>query len=536
MGNYINTGNVGFQRVRNSEYVDKSGLISVVNSTLFTERSFSCVTRCRRFGKSMAAKMLCAYYDQSCDSRALFADLQIADDPSFEKHLNKYPVIYLDLTSFVTRYKTDDIVEKMDSELRKDISATYPDVGQEADDDLMALLIRIAAGHGQQFFFIIDEWDAICREFDTGSGAMDNYVAWLRRMFKSVEAGRVFAGVYMTGILPVKKYKTESALNNFQEYSMVEPRRMSSYFGFRKDEVRELSKKYDMDFDELEKWYDGYQIGDEQSMFNPNSVMQAIDAGRCRSFWASTGAYDAVSGYIQMNYEGLKDDIVEMLAGGRCKVNPTKFQNDMSVIRSKDDVLTVLIHLGYLSYDWRRSECYIPNREVAGEMVNAVEDNNWTQVTRSLEASERLLHATLAGDAAAVARGVDAAHDEHTSILSYNDENSLACVLSIAYYYASNDYVIHREYATGKGFADLVLIPRKNVNSPAIVIELKYNQTVDTAIYQIKRRNYPDKIAQYADNMLLVGISYDRETKQHECRIEKYNVEAYGNTAKHYSV
>jgi hypothetical protein len=221
----------------------------------------------------------------------------------------------------------------------------------------------------------------------------------------------------------------------------------------------------------------------------------------------------------------LKDDIIAMLAGGRCKVNPTKFQNDMSVVRSKDDVLTVLIHLGYLCYDWRANECYIPNREVAGEMVNAVKDTNWNHVAAALEQSRRLLQATLAGDEAAVARGVDAAHDEHTSILSYNDENSLACVLSLAYYYAGNDYIVHRELATGKGFADLVLIPRKNVASPAIVIELKYHQAVDTAIAQIKRWEYPAKVAQYVGNLLLVGISYDRETKQHACRIEPYTGE-----------
>ena len=176
----------------------------------------------------------------------------------------------------------------------------------------------------------------------------------------------------------------------------------------------------------------------------------------------------------------------------------------------------------YLSYDWSKSECYIPNKEVAGEMVNAVEANNWTPVVKALEASERLLQATLRGDEEAVSRGVDAAHDENTSILSYNDENSLACVLSIAYYYASNDYIIHRELATGKGFADLVLIPRKNVDSPAIVIELKYDKAIDTAIAQIKRRQYPAKVAQYADNLLLVGITYNTTSKQHECRIEKY--------------
>ena len=521
MGTYINVGNIGFQRVRNSEYVDKSGLIAIVNSTLFTERSFSCVSRSRRFGKSVAAKMLNAYYDHSCDSRHLFADLEIANDPSFEKHLNKYPVIFLDLTSFVADRKDDNVVDKMDAALLADVGKAYPDVPIEAGDRLMDYLIRINEAKRQEFIFIIDEWDAICREFAPGTSAMDRYVGWLRRMFKSQEGGKVFAGVYMTGILPVKKYKTESAMNNFIEYSMVEPVDMAPYFGFTKDEVKALAEKHHMDFDELEKWYDGYQIGDEQSIFNPNSVMQAIRSRRCRSFWATTGAYDTVTHYIQMNYEGLKDDVIRMLAGERCKVNPTKFQNDMSIVRSKDEVLTVLIHLGYLSYDWHKSECYIPNKEVAGEMVNAVEANNWTPLMKALEASEQLLQATLRGDEESVAQGVDAAHDENTSILSYNDENSLACVLSIAYYYASNDYIILRELATGKGFADLVLIPRKNVDSPAIVIELKYDKAVDTAIEQIKRKQYPAKVAQYTDNLLLVGITYERESKQHRCRIEK---------------
>lgn len=523
MGAYINIGNAGFQSVRNSEYVDKSGLISIVNGSLFTERRFSCVSRSRRFGKSVAAKMLNAYYDQSCDSRNLFTDLEIASDPSFEKHLNKYSVIYLDLTNFTTRFKDESIMYHVQKELKDDIHEAYPDVPVKDEEDLMAYLIRVATSTQQQFIFIIDEWDAICREFTTGSQAMDEYVSWLRRMFKGSNSPQVFAGVYMTGILPIKKYKTESALNNFIEYSMVEPVDMAPYFGFTKNEVTTLAERHGMDIDELEKWYDGYQIGDERSIFNPNSVMQALRSRRCRSFWASTGAYDAVARYIQMNYEGLKDDVVRMLAGGRCAVDPTGFQNDMSVIHSKDDVFTVLIHLGYLSYDWKENECYIPNREVAGEMVNAVKMNNWSHVADAIEKSKQLLQATLRGDAEAVALGVDVAHDEHTSILSYNDENSLACVLSLAYYYASNDYIIHRELATGKGFADLVLIPRKNVDSPAIVIELKYDKIVDTAIEQIKRRQYPSKVAQYTDNLLLVGITYDRETKKHECSIERYN-------------
>ena len=326
----------------------------------------------------------------------------------------------------------------------------------------------------------------------------------------------------MTGILPVKKYKTESAMNNFIEYSMVDPGDMAPFFGFTKTEVEELAQKHHADFDELGKWYDGYQIGGEKSMFNPNSVMQALQKKWCTSYWAGTGAYDAVANYINMNFDGLKDDIINMIGSGRSKVDPTGFQNDMSLIRSKDDVLTVLIHLGYLSYDRTKQVCYIPNREVAGEMINAVKSNHWQNLVSALERSERLLQATLEGDGETVAHGVDAVHDEHTSILSYNDENSLACVLSIAYYYAKNDYVMHRELASGKGFADIVLIPRKNVDSPAIVLELKNNQDADTAISQIKRKNYPEKVAQYTDNLLLVGINYDKQQKSHQCIIERY--------------
>ena len=521
MGTYIDIGNAGFLSARNSEYVDKSELISVVNQTLNTENRFSCVSRCRRFGKSVAAKMLYAYYDRSCESHHLFADLQITDNPSFEQHLNKYPTIFVDMTSFVTRYKDYDIVQHINEELKADIHAVFPEVPTSDNDDFMQLLIRIVEVKKQQFIFIIDEWDAICREFNQSTKAMDDYVYWLRRMFKEANSTKVFAGVYMTGILPIKKYKTESALNNFTEYSMVNPGRLAGFFGFTAPEVRSLCQKHDMDYSDFEKWYDGYQLGSQSSIFNPNSVMKAIWEGRCRSYWASTGAYDAVSAYIQMNYKGLKDDIIKMLGGGRSSVDPTGFQNDISVIRSKDDVLTVLIHLGYLAYDWNTSECYIPNREVEGELVNAIKDTGWQQIVTSLNESQNLLQAILDGNAEAVAQGVDAAHDENTSILSYNNENSLACVLAIAFYYAKNYYTFHRELPTGKGFADLVLMPHKNVNMPAILLELKYNQSADSALSQIKRKEYQGKVAQYSGHAILVGINYDRTTKQHECHIEK---------------
>lgn len=523
MGTYINKGNEGFKRAINGEYVDKTGMIEVINKTLNTEFCLTCVTRSRRFGKSMALDMLCAYYDKSCDSRPLFDGLAAQKCKTFDQHLNKYPVISIDITDFITRYNHDaDIVRFIQRDLLEDIHEAYPDVPQKENDDFMEMLIRINQFTGEKFIVLIDEWDALFREFSDNVSVADAYVNLLRRLFKGGSSKSVFAGAYMTGILPIKKYKTQSALNNFEEYSVVKPGKLASFFGFTPAEVECLAREDNFSTDDLKQWYDGYQIGVEPSIYNPYSVMRAIHSGECDNYWTSTSTYDNVVTYIKMNFEGLKDDIIKMLAGGRCKVNTTKFQNDLSIINSKDDVLTVLIHLGYLSYDKSKEECYIPNREVRLEMTNAVEGTGWKRLIDALADSERLLQATIEGDEAAVAQGIDLAHDTNTSILSYNDENSLACVLTIAYYHAMNDYIIHRELASGKGFADLVFIPRKNVDKPAMVVELKYDKSAETAIDQIHSKKYQGKVLEYGDNILLVGINYDKESKKHTCKIERY--------------
>jgi len=545
MGTYINKGNEGFRDVIGSQYVDKTAMIAEINKTLYTERRFTCVTRCRRFGKTMAMKMLCAYYDRSCDSRSLFEGLAISqpdkegEDKQYERHLNKYPVICLDLTKFTTRYRNDDnIVKHIQEDVKREIIETYPQVRTRDDDDLMEVLLRVSMQTDDRFIMLIDEWDALLREYVRKPELINEYVDMLRRLFKGDDSSRVFAGVYMTGILPIKKYKTQSALNNFREYSMVDPGHLSSFFGFTGKEVERLSYLHGVDMESLKQWYDGYKIGDEPSIYNPYSVMEAIYRNRCKNYWEKTGAYESASDFIQMNYEGLKDDVIQMLAGGRCRVNTTKFQNDISEVKCKDDVLTVLIHLGYLAYDWDTDECYIPNKEVGEEFANALEDTSWSQLIKTVRNSRDLLDATIGGNETAVAKAIDLAHDENTSILSYNDENSLACVLSIAYIWAKNKYVIHRELATGKGFADLVLIPRRNVDSPALVLELKCNKDADAAIDQIKRKNYPDKVADYLDSsprggrevadILLVGINYDKdgaEGKKHSCKIERFTKE-----------
>ena len=522
MGIYINKGNSAFRDIVSHEYVDKSSLIPIINATLNSENRYSCVTRCRRFGKSMAAKMLCAYYDKSCDSRELFAGLEAEKDGSFKTYLNRYYVISVDMTDFTTKYRNEkDIVKRIQNRIVNDVLAEFPQVSRYEDDDLMDILYRISESTGERFVMIIDEWDAILREMGTDEYISTAYVDLLRRLFKGSGSDIVFAGAYLTGILPIKKYNTESALNNFREYTMIRPGKMAKALGFTHEEVEMLCRKHGMDIKEMERWYDGYRIGKASRMFNPYSVIRAINEEEYGSYWTTTGAYDSVKTYIQMNFEGLKDDIIRMLSGEHVYVNTLKFQNDMRIVRSRNDVLTVLIHLGYLAYDGDEQECYIPNKEVADEFLNAVEDTSWKQLADTLLNSKRLLDATLSGNEQAVVRAIDRAHDEQTSILSYNDENSLACVLSVAFIWARNEYVIHREYATGKGYADLVLIPLRQVAKPALVIELKFNHSADTAIDQIRRKDYPAKIAEYTGDILLVGINYDKETKQHTCRIER---------------
>ena len=466
--------------------------------------------------------MLCAYYDKSCDSRELFVGLKAEEDASFDAYLNRYYVISLDMTDFTTKYRKErEIVKFVQHDIMDEVLSLFPDTVTKERDDLMDVLNRISQKTGECFFMIIDEWDAILREMGTNDNIVTAYVDLLRRLFKGSNSNIVFAGAYLTGILPIKRYNTESALNNFREYTMVRPGKMFSALGFTHEEVKMLCEKHDMDLSEMESWYDGYRIGKASHIFNPYSVMRAINEEEYGSYWTTTGVYDSVITYIQMNYDGLKDDIIRMLSGEHVYVNTTKFQNDLRIVKNRNDVLTVLIHLGYLAYDCDAKECYIPNKEVADEFLNAVEDTSWTRLVDAITASQNLLNATIAGNETAVAQAIDLAHDENTSILSYNDENSLACVLTVAYIWARNEYVIHREYATGKGYADLVMIPRRNVSKPALVIELKFNNTADTAIDQIKRKEYPAKIAEYSGNILLVGINYDRETKKHTCRIEK---------------
>lgn len=521
MANIINIGNDGFASARRSEYVDKSGLIGFVNRTLCSEDKFICVTRARRFGKSMAAKMLNAYYDESCNSDSLFRDLKIAGDPTYSIHLNKYPVIFLDMTFFTTTCKhQDEMVEWIEQWVKADLHKVYPEVSVDNDLPLISFLLALAEHHGKRFIMIIDEWDAVCREVSDKPELMHRYVDWLRSMFKGSVTDRVFAGVYMTGILPIKQYDTQSALNNFTHYSVLDPEPLQGYFGFTEEEVESLCEKNGLDYLQMAQWYDGYEVAGLH-IFNPNSVMKAVHKRTFSNYWMQTGAYEGLKRYITMNFDGLRDAVVSLLGNVPVKVELLRSPDNLNVVEGRDSVLSTLVHLGYLTYNRDSQTVRIPNYEVKREFEEVVRDSHWTFLSDAIGQSDRLLQDTLEGNEPAVAKAIGKVHEDNTSIIKYNDENSLSCVLSLAYYAAQNEYVMVREMPAGKGFADLVLVPRRNVSKPALVLELKWNKTAEAAIKQIKERNYVQSLGDYAGEIILVAVNYDKRKKIHNCSIER---------------
>ena len=521
MGNYLNVGNAGFTAVRKGIYVDKTGMISFINSTLGTTDKMTCVSRPRRFGKSFAAKMLCAYYDKSCTSRELFEDLEIAGDESFEKYLNKYNVIYLDITLFISRAANiKDVVKNINNEVMNEVAENFP--GAPRNADLAEVLVYAARTSGEKFIMIIDEWDALFREAKNDSSLQREYINFLRGLFKSSWTDIIFDAAYITGILPIKKYGTQSAMTDFREYTMLTPKRLAEYVGFTEAEVQALCRKSGMDFDQMRKWYDGYSFSRVKSVYSPNSVIEAVKNGEFHNYWTQSETYASLQLYIDMNEDGLKESIVQMLGGARIKIDVVTFQNDMTTIRGRDDVLTLLVHLGYLAYDSESRTVHIPNEEIREEFVRAVTTGKHTEIARLIRSSDQLLEATLNKDEDAVAAAIQEAHKAGTAPTFYNNEQALRSVIRVAYISCVDEFLKIDELPSGHGYADVVFFPKKASSMPLLLVELKWNKTEKGAIAQIKNRDYPQILKDYGGDILLVGINYDAKTKQHTCRIEEY--------------
>lgn len=521
MGIYLNPDNKGFwESIRSKIYIDKTGLIAYTNELVNTQEKYICVSRPRRFGKSMALGLLSAYYSCGCDSAGLFKGLEIEKDQTFRKYLNQYDVLYLNMQQFLIAARKQEMTDYLEQAVIADIRKVYGDLFPEQETVLANVLEQIYVETGREFIFLVDEWDCVMRERQESAVMQKQYLDFLRNLLKD---RNYVALAYMTGILPVKKYGQHSALNMFGEYSMINQKMLERYTGFTEEEVRELCVRYDMDFEETSSWYDGYMFKKYQHIYNPKSVVEAMRCQDFSNYWTSTETYEALKIYMDMDFDGLRSDIVQLLGGGHIKINTRSFQNDMRSFRTKDDILTLLIHLGYLGYDSVRKEAFIPNKEIIEEYENAMSVGGWSEVMRILRASEKLLEDTLNGDAGSVAAALDWAHTEIASILTYNDENLLGAAVGLAYYSARKDYRLIREMPAGRGFADVVFLPLPSVRKPALIVELKYGRTARSALQQIKDRQYVQALEHYTGEILLVGVSYDKDSKEktHSCVIER---------------
>lgn len=527
MGRFVNPDNSAFQVALNSKiYVDKTGLLEYTNSVLGTTEAYICNSRPRRFGKSYAANMLAAYYSKGCDSREMFSEFAISKKEDFTIHLNKYDVIHIDIQWFLTNCDDiDNFVAFLTKSILNELKVIYPMVITSDITTIPQALSNIREKTGDKFIVIIDEWDVIIRDEAAEEKVQEDYINFLRGMFKGVEPTKYIQLAYITGILPIKKEKTQSALNNFDEFTMLSAGAFASYIGFTDDEVKALCKNYNKDFEKVKRWYDGY-ILEEYQVYNPKAVVSVLLKGSFKSYWSETASYDAIVPLINMNYDGLKTSIIEMLSGDTIKVNTTTFRNDTVNFKSKDDVLTYLIHLGYIGYDEVKKSAFIPNEEIRQELKNAVESKRWNEFDSFQQESENLLDATIDMDSRKVAEQIEKIHSQYVSVIQYNNENSLSSVLTIAYLSSMQYYYKPiREMPSGRGFADFVYLPKPEYTDeyPALVVELKWNKNAKTAMQQIKDKKYTESLSDYTGNILMVGINYDKSGKKHECIIEKYS-------------
>ena len=547
MGTYLNPGSDRFQKTVNSDiYVDKTEMIAYLNSILNTEQRYVSVSRPRRFGKSIAANMLCAYYGKG-DSRALFESSKLAGNDGWDRYLNQFDVIKIVMTDFIKEKNDVDVsLAKMQKLIVRDLKKQYPDIDYFDTDDLIQSMEDVYSELGKPFVIIIDEWDAVFRERKEDKEGQTLYLDFLRDWLKDKS---YVALAYMTGILPIKKYGKHSALNMFDEYSIISPMQLAPYTGFTEDEVKDLCERYGRMFDSVKEWYDGYEVSDiippdpgyeEQkitgkekeakrySLYSPLSVVKAVSNGVIQNYWNKTESYEALAEYIRMNYDGLKDAVVLMMDGGSVKVNIGTYQNDMTTFNGRDDVLALLVHLGYLKYNSDTKEVSIPNKEILDEFKNSTESKEWIDTFTSFKKSQELLNATWSCDEEKVAELLEWFHDT-TENKTYNSEAALSYAVQMAYYAGQKYYTTIQELDSGKGYCDLVYLPApKHPDKPALLIELKYDKSLETAADQIRNKNYPQKLEHYRDNILLVSINYDKDIsskdvlyKHHSCSIEK---------------
>ena len=512
--NYLNTNlpAVLYEKVlQQGVFVDKSMLIGKLNKLIGTNDCYVCITRPRRFGKTVNASMAGAYYTKGFDSSPMFDSLKISQAEDYKKHQNRYNVIYIDFS------RTPDVCNNYEEYityirecLKEDLSQMYPQLcGKE-----YAMLGKMFRDTNDSFIFILDEWDSIFTKKFMTDDDRDSYLGFLRNLLKDQPYVSL---AYMTGVLPVAKYSSGSELNMFREYNAMNDSVFESYFGFGENEVRELCRKNtDVSYEELKWWYDGYCLSDGTSLFNPRSVNMALSDGICRNYWTQTGPMNEVAQCVEHNADEVREDIVRMVAGIPVEVKLNGYSAAERELNTRNEILSAMVVYGFLSY--HDGKLKIPNHELMEKFENVLERSSMGEVSMIVRDSAKMLDATLAGNEKEVAEILEKVHDREIPFLQYNDENSLSCVITLCYLAARDRYRVEREAKSGKGFCDYLFLPYRK-DDPAIILELKAGGTCGEALAQIKEKQYI-KSAEKCREVLSAGISYNKK-KMHECKIER---------------
>ena len=526
-------------------FVDKTDFISKTNVRLNTAGKLLSLTRPRRFGKTVTAHMLLAYYSKGYAGSKIFDGLHISNRVDYLEHLNKYDVIYIDMNTIDGLFDdysnqrekvegVNDLVDYLEYSIINELKSNNEfseclEKHQVENTSLLKVLLAIKHELNTKFIFIMDEWDLVYREYRNDEILQHKFIKLLKNLFKSDGGKACFALAYLTGILPIKKYNSQSALNNFDEFNMLSSGDLAPYFGFTEAEVADIVKSPDckVSHQNLKEWYEGYKIKGID-IYNPNSVCKAVSRNECISYWSKTSSNDEVVRLINMDFDGVKKDVMNLIEGARVLFDFSNFQNDMVTIKNKNDVFSLLVCLGYLGCsdigsDSDYKQAYVPNKEIKQALMGIIKDQEWYEKIENFKRSEGLLKAILELDATTVATLIQDVHNSPAvALLDYNDEESLTyCVMTGLLWSTLGKYITHREEQAGKGRVDLVYEPAIKGTTPLILIEFKYDGSAEEAIAQIKKQEYFKRYTGQYRNIIIVGINYSTKTKDHQCLIEK---------------
>lgn len=516
--------------VSDTYFVDKSLLIKELIPALGKKNRYFCITRPRRFGKSVAANMVGAFFGKNTDGASLFQDLRIAEDAGYKTHLNQHNVIFIDFSRMPENgnsYQT--YIARISEGLKKDLLQLYPELKIDREKALWDILLNVFQETREKFIFVMDEWDAVFHMPFTTEDHKKEYLMFLKNLLKD----QVYVELaYMTGVLPIAKYSSGSELNMFLEYDMATKKKFGEYFGFFDGEVDKLFQIYQKEADvpeitreDLRIWYDGYYTARGQKMYNPRSVVCALSDNELANYWTSSGPYDEIFYYIRNDIEAVRDDLVLMVSGEGVEAEIQNYAAVSMQLNTKDEIYSAMVVYGLLTYE--DGKVFIPNQEIMVQFKKLLMSKDSLGYVYSLaKESEKMLKATLAGDTRTMVKILKFAHDTESSIFSYSSEIELSAVVNLVYLAARDRYRVEREDKAGEGYVDFIFYPKRK-GDDAIILELKVDSMPEEAIWQIKRKNYAVRLkgklgekSQFTGRILAVGISYDKKTKEYFCKIE----------------